>query len=266
MNGTSTVSDIRIIVEGLNDVRRVCDALSGSFLGSDYNASVTSIIPTTDVSIAHRSAQGAHVVIIATDADEAGSSLARALRERLDDGRCLVETVRLPQGQNIEYTDAAMLREAIEKAIVRAGLAGLARYVPAAADNVADEADAAYASDEPEYGWDDDSSDEEPDDESDEEELLYEINRLELENKKYASRIGDLENRLNEIMIDSYGRYNIEEVWESLFDDPVPDTTELTMAASELSDSVHVSGNFIFAQGLKEVEVFLNEYRDTIMQ
>jgi predicted nuclease with TOPRIM domain len=244
----------------------VCDALSGSFLGSDYNASVTSIIPTTDVSIAYNAAQGAHVVIIATDADEAGASLARAMRERLADTGCLIETVRLPGGQNIEYTDAAMLREAIEKAIVRAGLAALARYHVPVAEHHDAEGGSAY-DDEADFEWDtEDESGDDSDEDSDEEELLYEINRLELENKDYAARIGDLENRLNEIMIDSYGRYNIEEVWESLFDDPVPDTTELVMAASELSDSVHVSGNFIFAQGLKDVEAFLNEYRDTIMQ
>ena len=65
MTGTRSVTDVRIIVEGLSDVIKVSEALRHASLGGDYGATVTAIIPTTNPDIARNAAFGADIVIVA---------------------------------------------------------------------------------------------------------------------------------------------------------------------------------------------------------
>jgi predicted nuclease with TOPRIM domain len=294
MTGTNMVTDIRIVVEGLNDVKKICAALENSSLGSDYGASITSIIPTTDTFIAVNAASGADIVLVAMDADSSGRNLSDSMNDALQGVCSIVENIRLPQGQNVEYYDSLLLKESIEKAIIRSGLKALKllhsesesyegdyEVGPEAPIDVYD----SYVDDcgDEEKSSEDDDSDNIPseeeydavswmssvdayedtteDDSSDE--AIYEANELRLENQRYMSQISDLENRLNDIMINSYEKYNIEEVWESLYPEQVPEVEELLVAASRLSDEVFISGNFIFAQSLRKVEDFLKEFRET---
>jgi predicted nuclease with TOPRIM domain len=266
MSGTSQVTDVRIIVEGLSDVIKVSEALRLASLGGDYGATVTSIIPTTNPDIARNAAFGADVVIVAFDNDTSGSQLSERFDTALD-GMCgAIEHVRLPSGQNVEYTDVSIIRDALEKAIVRAGLQALALF-----------AKSSYEIDEPYPLPEEDEGECEIEAQSstavqkpvenssqDTDDLIFEINRLELENSNYESRVGDLERRVNELLIDAYERYDISEVWSSLFDEEVPDSEEVAFVASRLADDIYVSNNFIFAQSLKKVEDFLQTVKDTL--
>lgn len=267
---TDAVTDVRIVVEGLADAIRVSEALRGTSLGSDYGATVTALIPTTTPDIAKNAAFGADIVLLATDHDEAGDQLSVRMREVLE-GLCgTVEQVRLPRGQNIEYTDAHVVRDALEKAIVRAGLSALRLY-----------ATPAYETDEPYPELEEACSCEEEEpcpccrhgdeesgasDEHETDELLFEINRLQIENATYEARVGDLERKVNELLIDAYERFDLEDVWTSLYDDEMPDPEEVSFAASRVSDEVFVSNNFIFARSLKKVEDFLQTFRETLSQ
>ncbi|HPR41365.1 MAG TPA: hypothetical protein PK718_02325 [Candidatus Methanofastidiosa archaeon] len=291
------VTDVRIVVEGLNDVRKICDALEHSSLGSDYGASITSIIPTTDPFIAINAASGADIVLVAMDADGAGRTLSETMNEALQGVCTIVENIRLPNGQNVEYYDSMLLKDSVEKAIIRSGLKALKLMrvefedysedgspyiddtnVPGGeygnyADDYEDEGSSSYekapddtSPSEEDYNaisWMSSVDAYETSEKEDESEAIYEANELRLENQKYANQISELENRLNEIMINSFERYNIEEVWESLYPEQVPNVEELSVAASRLSDEVFISGNFIFAQSLRKVEDFLKEFRET---
>jgi len=259
MSGTSTVSDVRIIVEGIRDVKKICEALEHSALGSDYSASVTSIIPTTNSDLARRAVHGADIVIIATDADSEGASLGRRMEEALSCGSCIIDRMRMPSGQDIEFSDAILIRDAIEKAIVRAGLKALKMLsCPdmgecgpcTCSTGVASAIAEPFACTEA----------------ADESDLIEEVNVLKIENQKYESQLRGMESHLNELLIDSYNRYDISEVWDSLFDDPAPPGEELANGAINLSDEVFVSGSFIFAQSLKKIEVFLEEFRKTVQE
>jgi len=279
MTGTNMVTDIRIVVEGLRDVKKVCDALEMTSLGSDFSASITSIIPTTDPFIAVNAACGADIVIIATDADHPGYQISEKMEEALQGVCPIVDKVRIPAGQNVEYLDTFLLKEAIEKSIVRSGLKALKQM------QIEYREETSYAEDpssdsgsveeiipmgifnfeEGSMDGEESTGDEQTADEAVDEEAIYEANELKIENQKYQSQVNDLEKRLNEIMIDSFEKYDISDVWESIFPEHVPDLEEVRLAASRLSDDVFVSGNFIFAQSLKKVEEFLEEFRNTFM-
>lgn len=269
MTGTRSVTDVRIIVEGLSDVIKVSEALRHASLGGDYGATVTAIIPTTNPDIARNAAFGADIVIVALDNDASGSQLSERMDDVLD-GMCgAVEHVRLPPGQNVEYTDVSLIRDALEKAVVRAGLQALSLF-----------AKPSYEIEEPyplpDEGLDGDEeeptvpgvdileSHELPGNANDADDLLFEINRLEIENSNYESRVGELERRVNELLIDSYERYDLSEVWSSLYTEEMPDAEEVAFVASRLSDDVFVSNNFIFAQSLKKVEDFLQTVKETL--
>lgn len=279
MTGTSMVTDIRIVVEGLRDVKKVCDALEMTSLGGDFSASITSIIPTTDPFIAVNAACGADIVIIATDADQPGYQISEQMEDALQGVCPIVDKVRIPSGQNVEYFDTFLLKEAIEKSIVRSGLKALKQMQIEYRDETAfaeDSSSDCEAVEEPipmdifsfeEEAMDNDGSAEEDHTVKEvvDEEAIYEANELKIENQRYQSQVSDLEKRLNEIMIDSFEKYDIGDVWESIFPEHVPDLEEVRLAATRLSDDVFVSGNFIFAQSLKKVEEFLKEFRNTFM-
>ncbi|MHC1605529.1 MAG: toprim domain-containing protein [Candidatus Methanofastidiosia archaeon] len=256
MNGTSMGTDIRIIVEGLNDVKKICDALNTSSFGRDFSASVTSIIPTTDIKIAKNAAYGADIVIIATDADSTSSHLATQMTEELEKVSRIVERVRLPAGQNVEFSDSVLLREAIEKTIVRAGLKAL-KMLPAnfqKTDQFSEEKlveDSVKEKNATSF--------------SDEEVLIIERNQLELENAEYLARIKELETRAAKLAMDSFQRFDISQLWENIFNEHVPDLEEMALAASRLSNEIYFSGNYLFAPTLEKAEGFLREFKENFV-
>ncbi|AAL81991.1 topoisomerase [Pyrococcus furiosus DSM 3638] len=122
-----TIVDVRILVEGASDVEVVSKALQGLALGSEYNITISSIIPTTNVEIAKSAAAGADLLIIATDADRVGRELAERLFTELSEMVGHIERMKLPLGHDLEHVDVELVRKELRNALVRAGLKTLQR-------------------------------------------------------------------------------------------------------------------------------------------
>ncbi len=117
--------DVRIVVEGASDVEVISRALQRMALGGEFHVTVTSVIPTTHAHIAEKAAEGADVVIIATDADKPGRKLAKKLAETLKDKVGTVERMKLPLGHDVEHVDLDLVVKELRNAIVRSGLRSL---------------------------------------------------------------------------------------------------------------------------------------------
>ncbi|MBO8175557.1 MAG: topoisomerase [Thermococcus sp.] len=120
-----TIVDVRILVEGASDVEVVSKALQGLALGSEYNITISSIIPTTNLEIAKSAAAGADLLIIATDADRVGRELADRLFKELSELVGHVERMKIPLGHDLEHIDVELVRKELKNTLVRAGLKSL---------------------------------------------------------------------------------------------------------------------------------------------
>ena len=56
--------DVRIVVQGLDVAQMVSKAVSNIQLENDYNIIVSSIIPTTELSVVKKVAKGADIILI----------------------------------------------------------------------------------------------------------------------------------------------------------------------------------------------------------
>ncbi|WP_456422844.1 toprim domain-containing protein [Thermococcus sp.] len=119
------IVDVRILVEGASDVEVVSKALQGLALGSEYNITISAIIPTTNVEIAKSAAAGADLLIIATDADRVGRELAERLFSELGEMVGHIERMKLPLGHDLEHVDVELVRKELKNTLVRAGLKSL---------------------------------------------------------------------------------------------------------------------------------------------
>ncbi|MHA1595367.1 MAG: toprim domain-containing protein [Candidatus Baldrarchaeia archaeon] len=117
--------DVRIIVEGAADVEALSKAFQRLALGSQYNVTISAIIPTTNVDLAIKTVEGADVVLIATDADKPGRQLAERLKDALEGKVGILERMRLPIGHDIEHVNIDLLAKELENSIIRAGLKSL---------------------------------------------------------------------------------------------------------------------------------------------
>ncbi|MEO2240840.1 MAG: toprim domain-containing protein [Euryarchaeota archaeon] len=117
--------DVRVIVEGAADAEIISKVLQRMALGGEFNVTITSIIPTTHAHIARRAAEGADVVLIATDADKPGRKLASEFQEELEDLVGHVERVKLPLGHDVEHVNLDIVERELRNALIRAGLKGL---------------------------------------------------------------------------------------------------------------------------------------------
>lgn len=120
-----TIVDVRILVEGASDVEVVSKALQGLALGSEYNITISAIIPTTNLEIAKSAAAGADLLIIATDADRVGRELAERLFSEISELVGHVERMKIPLGHDLEHIDVELVRKEIKNTLVRAGLKSL---------------------------------------------------------------------------------------------------------------------------------------------
>ncbi|WP_456484382.1 toprim domain-containing protein [Methanopyrus kandleri] len=117
--------DVRIIVEGAADAETISKVIQRMALGGEYNIKVTSIIHTTHAHIARRTAEGADLVLIATDADKPGRKLAKKFQEELRGVVGRVERVKMPIGHDVEHVDLEIVEKELRSALVRAGLKSL---------------------------------------------------------------------------------------------------------------------------------------------
>lgn len=120
-----TIVDVRILVEGASDVEVISKALQGLALGSEYNITVSSIIPTTNLEIAKSAVAGADLLIIATDADRVGRDLAEKFFSELEGLVGRIERMKIPLGHDLEHVDVELVRKELKNALIRAGLKSL---------------------------------------------------------------------------------------------------------------------------------------------
>ena len=119
------IVDVRILVEGASDVEVVSKALQGLALGSEYNITISAIIPTTNLEIAKSATAGADLLIIATDADRVGRELAERMFRELGELVGQVERMKIPMGHDLEHIDVELVRKELKNTLVRAGLKSL---------------------------------------------------------------------------------------------------------------------------------------------
>lgn len=119
---TSQPVDVRIVVEGASDVEALSKAVQKLALGSQYNITISAIIPTTNPEFALKAIEGADLALIATDADKPGRQLAEKLAELLQGKVGHVERMKLPYGHDLEHINIDFIVKELENAIIRAGL------------------------------------------------------------------------------------------------------------------------------------------------
>nr|MDO8045424.1 toprim domain-containing protein [Candidatus Baldrarchaeota archaeon] len=119
---TSQPIDVRIVVEGASDVEALSKAVQKLALGSQYNITISAIIPTTNPELALKAVEGADLALIATDADKPGRQLAEKLIEVLKGKVGHVERMKLPYGHDLEHVNIELIVRELENAIIRAGL------------------------------------------------------------------------------------------------------------------------------------------------
>ncbi|WP_297464544.1 toprim domain-containing protein [Thermococcus sp.] len=245
-----TIVDVRILVEGASDVEVVSKALQGLALGSEYNITISSIIPTTNVEIAKSAAAGADLLIIATDADRVGRELAERLYNELKEMVGHIERMKLPLGHDLEHVDVELVRKELRNTLVRAGLKSLQVLpgymeirrelldVKGRYDQLANEYEALYKEHEElqkKY-----------------EELQSELERLRSENEG-----------LKELLERKPRPVKIEDAWKGLFPaEPVPEERIIAIAVEKLG----LAGKIIVGQGyiFAEDESLIGELLKTV--
>ncbi|ASJ02675.1 topoisomerase [Thermococcus profundus] len=245
-----TIVDVRILVEGASDVEVVSKALQGLALGSEYNITISSIIPTTNIEIAKSAAAGADLLIIATDADRVGRDLAERLFNELGQMVGHIERMKLPLGHDLEHVDVELVRKELKNTLVRAGLKSLQvlpEYmelrkelldVKGSYDNLASQYEALEREHEElrkKY-----------------EELRSEYLRVKQENESLQAL---LEKKTRPV--------KIEEAWKALFPaEPVPPEEYLAIAVEKLG----LNGKIVVGQGFvyAEDEEAVNELLKTV--
>ncbi|RKX49706.1 MAG: topoisomerase [Thermotogae bacterium] len=228
-----TIVDVRILVEGASDVEVVSKALQGLALGSEYNITISAIIPTTNLEIAKSAAAGADLLIIATDADRVGRELAERMFRELSELVGHVERMKIPLGHDLEYIDVELVRKEIKNTLVRAGLKSLqilpeymalrnqlldlkGKYELLMQEN--DKLKNDYQELEGKYG-----------------ELLEEYSRLVEEN-----------NKLKESLKKRANVFKISEIWKELFGEAEPPEERYIAEAVE---KLNLGGKIIVGQG-----------------
>ena len=227
------IVDVRILVEGASDVEVVSKALQGLALGSEYNITISSIIPTTNVEIAKSAAAGADLLIIATDADRVGRDLAERLFNELSEMVGKVERMKLPLGHDLEHVDVELVRKELKNTLVRAGLKSLQilpEYVSLRTQAL--DLKGRY------------------------ENLMEEYKRLREECESLKASYDELRAEKDRLVEENEGLkalienaknvYSLEEAWKSLFPaEPVPDEGIVALAVKKLG----LAGKIIVGQG-----------------
>ena len=242
-----TIVDVRILVEGASDVEVVSKALQGLALGSEYNITISAIIPTTNVEIAKSAAAGADLLIIATDADRVGRDLAERLFTELSEMVGHVERMKLPLGHDLEHIDVELVRKELKNTLVRAGLKSL-QVLPeymALRNQLLDikgrydGLSAEYHNLKGEY-----------------EKTLRAYEEIKKENE----RLKEENEGLKALIENAKNIFSIEEAWKSLFPaEPVPGEAYIGKAAEKLGlgGRVIVGQGYIFAEDKSLVDELL---------
>lgn len=227
------IVDVRILVEGASDVEVISRALQSLALGSEYNITISSIIPTTNLEIAKSAVAGADLLIIATDADRVGRDLAEKFFSELEGLVGRIERMKIPLGHDLEHVDVELVKKELKSALIRAGLKSLQvlpEYMSLRTEllDIKGKCDAVL---------------------QEKENLEKQVQELQ---ERYQSLYDDyykLKNEnenLNALLRKKAEKvYPIGEVWSEMFDIPAPDERYMATAVDKLG----LQGRIIVGQG-----------------
>ncbi|AIF69383.1 hypothetical protein PAP_04860 [Palaeococcus pacificus DY20341] len=242
-----TIVDVRILVEGASDVEVVSKALQSLALGSEYNITVSAIIPTTNLEIAKSAVAGADLLIIATDADRVGRELAERFFTELEGLVGRIERMKIPLGHDLEHVDTELVKKELKSALIRAGLKSLQvlpEYIALRNEllDLKGRCDAIL---------------------QDKENLVRQLEELQKRYQELYDEYHKLKTEnenLNTLLKKKAEKvYRIEHVWKEMFDIPVPEEKYLATAVEKLNlqGKVIVGQGYIYAENSEMVEELL---------
>lgn len=227
------IVDVRILVEGASDVEVVSKALQSLALGSEYNITISAIIPTTNLEIAKSAVAGADLLIIATDADRVGRELAERFFGELEGLVGRIERMKIPLGHDLEHVDVELVRKELKNALIRAGLKSLQilpEYISLRNEllDLKGRCDAILS------------------ERNDLEAQLDDLNARYQELYNEYQRVKAENENLNELLKKRAEKvYRISEIWEKEFGGEAPDEEYLAKAV----DTLGLNGKVIVGQG-----------------
>jgi len=243
--------DVRIIVEGASDVENVSRAMQNIALGAEYHITISSIIPTTNPTIAKKVVKGADILLIATDVDAPGRELADKFQKTLKDEVGHIERMKFPYGHDVEYINPTIIRDEIKNAIIRAGLTAITHI-----QELREKEDELW-----EYRREVKNLENELEDVSSEkqrlitqlqnsseekEEFINEIQELDDELKLFKQRYLDVKNEYGIMQNKNlFETFSLNEIWSELFNEDLDEEEHVYFITSEFKPD-----NIIIGQGL----------------
>ena len=243
--------DVRIIVEGASDVENVSRAMQNIALGAEYHITISSIIPTTNPTIAKKVVKGADILLIATDVDAPGRELADKFQKTLKDEVGHIERMKFPYGHDVEYINPTIIRDEIKNAIIRAGLTAITHI-----QELREKEDELWESRREvknlENELEDVSSEKQrlitqlQNSSEEKEEFINEIQELDDELKLFKQRYLDVKNEYG-IMQNKklFETFSLNEIWSELFNEDLDEEEHVYFITSEFKPD-----NIIIGQGL----------------
>ena len=243
--------DVRIIVEGASDVENVSRAMQNIALGAEYHITISSIIPTTNPTIAKKVVKGADILLIATDVDAPGRELADKFQKTLKDEVGHIERMKFPYGHDVEYINPSIIRDEIKNAIIRAGLISITHI-----QELREKEDELWESQREvknlENELEDVSSDKQrlitqlQNSSEEKEEFVNEIQELEDELKLFKQRYLDVKNEYGIMQNKNlFETFSLNEIWSELFNEDLDEEEHVYFITSEFKPD-----NIIIGQGL----------------
>ncbi len=243
--------DVRIIVEGASDVENVSRAMQNIALGAEYHITISSIIPTTNPTIAKKVVKGADILLIATDVDAPGRELADKFQKTLKDEVGHIERMKFPYGHDVEYINPTIIRDEIKNAIIRAGLTAITHI-----QELREKEDELWESRREvknlEIELEDINSEKQKlitqlqNSSEENEEFINEIQELEDELKLLKQRYLDVKNEYGIMQNKNlFETFSLNEIWSELFNEDLDDEEHVYFITSEFKPD-----NIIIGQGL----------------
>ena len=243
--------DVRIIVEGASDVENVSRAMQNIALGAEYHITISSIIPTTNPTIAKKVVKGADILLIATDVDAPGRELADKFQKTLKDEVGHIERMKFPYGHDVEYINPTIIRDEIKNAIIRAGLTAITHI-----QELREKEDELWESRREvknlENELEDVSSEKQrlitqlQNSSEEKEEFINEIQELDDELKLFKQRYVDLKNEYGIMQNKNlFETFSLNEIWSELFNEDLDEEEHVYFITSEFKPD-----NIIIGQGL----------------
>jgi len=256
--------DVRIIVEGASDVENVSRAMQNIALGAEYHITISSIIPTTNPTIAKKVVKGADILLIATDVDAPGRELADKFQKTLKDEVGHIERMKFPYGHDVEYINPTIIRDEIKNAIIRAGLTAITHI-----QELREKEDELWESRREvknlENELEDVSSEKQrlitqlQNSSEEKEEFINEIQELDDELKLFKQRYLDVKNEYGIMQNKNlFETFSLNEIWSELFNEDLDEEEHVYFITSEFKpDNIIIGQGFIAAPTRSDVVEWL---------